>query len=582
MGLGQPSVSEEKTVTISRMEARKKWLEWQNLDGQMRLRKYNWFTDDTIDAIENVLTEEDFKFMKFQRDMYDELYNKVNEIFKQLKGYNLEYTDYYTPFYGESTALAETNLMEKVISQMLESGTAPDKIDDASALKARLGGSALKYVGDVDILGAYVMNMTHFIGWAKAATELGAIFSNPQVRELVTRTTSKKVLKKIDTYINSFVRGSIQKSATDNWAAFEKMRVNWTKSVLAVNPKVGFPKQISSFLLYATETPVMDFTKNILDLPRAIASGDIKVLTDNPYMKNRWKGNFIRDIRILKELTSDENMLGLKQNPSLDNMLLWFMKAGDRAAILAGGWAYYKSLVDKGVAPEVALDRFFDVTNRLQQSADLSQMPTLFQDPNFIVRLYTTFKLAPNQYFDAMMNTLINAKRISPAEFAKKLVIFHFLQPMLWQFLTDGFKWDDKKQLRAAILGPFAPVFITGDILTNIIDFVVSKIADEDTKNAEFNTPLGSWVKDMIDTAEAVTKYLKEGDISYEDFAAALRDFAGALGPVAGAPAGIGRYAGSAMLGVESVREGEYLDALKYFLDYSAYTVRGPKKTGWQ
>jgi hypothetical protein len=582
MGLGQPSVSEEKTVTISRMAARKKWMEWQNMDGQIRLRRYNWFTVESIAAIEAVLTKEDFEFIKFQRDMYDGLYNKVNEIFKQLKGYNLDYTDYYTPFYGESTSMAETNLMEKVVSRMLESGAAAEQIDDASALKARLGGSALKYTNDVDVLGAYIMDMTHFIGWAKTASELGAIFSDREVRGLIVRTTSKKVLKKIDTYINTFTRGSIQKSATDNWAAFEKMRVNWTKSVLAVNPKVGFPKQVSGFLLYASETPVGAFTKNLLDLPRAIASGDIKVLTDNAYMKNRWGGNFIRDIKILKELTSDENMLGLRQNPTLDNTLLWFMKAGDRSAILAGGWAYYKSLIDKGVPPEVALNKFFATTNRLQQSADLSQMPTLFQDPNFIVRLYTTFKLAPNQYFEAMMSTLINARRMGPAEFAKKIVISHFIQPMLWQFLSDGFNWDDKKQLRAAILGPFASLFITGDILTNLIDYVVAKSFSEDPKGSGFSTPLGSWTKDMLDTAKAVADYLEKGDISYEDIASAMRDLAGALGPIGGAPTGALRYASSAMMGVEAIREGEYLAALKYFLDYSAYTVRGKKQTGWQ
>lgn len=581
MGLGQPSVSEEKVVTINRMEARKKWMEWQNMDGQLRLRKFNWFTDESIAAIEKVLTKEDFEFMKFQRDMYDELYGKVNEIFKQLKGYNLEYTDYYTPFYGESTSMAETNLMEKVVSRMLESGIASEKIDDASALKARLGGSALKYVNDLNVLDRYVTDMTHFIGWAKTATELGAIFSNKEVRELIVRTSSKDVLKKIDTFINTFTRGSIQKLSTDNWESFEKLRTNWTKSVLAVNPKVGFPKQISGFLLYSTETPTGDFVKGLLDLPRAIASGDIKVLLDNAYMKNRGY-SFIREIRILKELTQDENMMGLKQNPKLDDILMWFMKAGDRTAIIAGGWAYYKSLIDKGVAPEVALDKFFDTTNRLQQSPDLAQMPTMFQDPNYIVRLFTTFKLTPNQYFEAMMDTLVNAKRMDKTEFAKKIVIFQFLQPMLWQFLSDGFKWDDKKQLRAAILGPFASIFMTGDILTNLLDFIISKASGETAKDAGFNTIIGSWIKDMGDTMKAISKVIDEGDISYEDFAAALRDLSGALGPVVGAPAGAARYVGSAMTGVASLGEGEYLDALKYFLDYSAYTVRGPKKTGWQ
>jgi hypothetical protein len=568
--------TEEQAVTLNRLEARKRWMEWQSSEGRQRLERGNYFTEEHIKEIEEFLTEQDFAFIKYQRETYDALYARVNNVFRQLKGYNLPYRDFYTPFYSTTIDISG----EHIIDVMLGEANMRPSIDSKSALQPlSKKGTGLLPVNDLLAFDKYVMDMTHFIGWAKAATELKTIFGDSRVKNLIVQTSSENVLSRVEYLVDTLVRGSIQKVAGNTWAKIEKMRLNWVKGVLAANPKVGFPKQISSFLLYAAEMPSVDFVKGVMDLPRAIASGDIRVLVDNPFMTSRGY-NFTRDLRMLKDMAREDDPFFMKQNPKVDEFLLWFMKAGDRGAIYAGGWAKYKYLTEqKKMSPERALDEVIRATNRTQQSSDLEQMPAVFLDANPIVRLLTTFRLTPNQFFEAEMDALINARRIGIPELAKRLAIYHIIQPMLWQFLADGFRFEDKKQLRAAILGPYGTIAIVGDALTNLVDFVISSAAGESSRDAGLDTIIGSWIKDTTDTIRLMGEMIDSG-IEYEAFADALRELSNTIAPFAGAPAGVIRYGGSVMRGAMAITEGEFADALKYFLDYSNYAVKGKSGSG--
>jgi hypothetical protein len=98
---------------------------------------------------------------------------------------------------------------------------------------------------------------------------------------------------------------------------------------------------------------------------------------------------------------------------------------------------------------------------------------------------------------------------------------------MLFQWVASGFKWDEKEQKRAAILGSFNGVFILKDILDAVVRSALGmKVFDP-------SVPILSTGRGVANA----TGKLTDGDITSEDIAEAVEDLLSeTVGPVTGAP----------------------------------------------
>jgi hypothetical protein len=139
------------------------------------------------------------------------------------------------------------------------------------------------------------------------------------------------------------------------------------------------------------------------------------------------------------------------------------------------------------------------------------------------------FQSNPNQYFRREYAAIrgLSTGRMSPAQAAKMIALYHFVLPMLFQFISDGLRPDKEKQIRAAILGSMNGIFIVGDMLERL----ASAIAGEpDFQNS--NIPIFS----IADYAVRAIKALKQEDFSFEDFVTAVSNLADLGGAATGLP----------------------------------------------
>jgi len=81
------------------------------------------------------------------------------------------------------------------------------------------------------------------------------------------------------------------------------------------------------------------------------------------------------------------------------------------------------------------------------------------------------------KYYQVMSTNFRNmrAGRISKAEGIKNIAIVMVIIPMLFQLMSDGFKWRWEKQLRAWILGPLNYMVIFGEVAKSLYDKVTGE-----------------------------------------------------------------------------------------------------------
>jgi len=122
------------------------------------------------------------------------------------------------------------------------------------------------------------------------------------------------------------------------------------------------------------------------------------------------------------------------------------------------------------MSEKAAIEEFERVSESTQQSGDISEQSYL-QSGGSLAKLFTTFMSSPNQYFRKELGAIrgLSTGRGDTAQHLKTLMIFHVVLPSLFQFVANGFSWDDDDQKRAAILGSLNGIFIFGDAIDGII-----------------------------------------------------------------------------------------------------------------
>ena len=196
------------------------------------------------------------------------------------------------------------------------------------------------------------------------------------------------------------------------------------------------------------------------------------------------------------------------------NKLGFFIQLGDVGSIQAGGGATYAYLRSQGVTKEDALAQTTKIAAQTQSFGHTSALSVL-QAQKGAWRLLTMFTNQPVQLMRkeiGALRDLTASGRITKAEAAKVLFLYHFVMPMLFQAVVD-WGWDDENQLRAATFGSFNSIPIFGSAFLNLYEELMK----------ESGVPMGNrnlwdaWTHDMV---KGVTALTEAEDM--EDFVAAL------------------------------------------------------------
>lgn len=464
LGIFKNSAGEDVVLNISKAEARKIWMEYLDptLEETFFHEKGNAYTPAMLDAIHDFMTTEDLDFVNAQIDFYRTYYERINETYSRIYGINLPFNPYYSPISREVSREAPSDafLRDQGYRASVANGSLKTRISNIRPLRVQ---------SDVDVMQRHISEMEHFINWADKMRELNAIFGDGQIRKTIEDKYGNGMTRVVDSFLQSFTQGGLNsRIALDGFANY--IRIAYTQSVLAIKPALT-AKQMVSMFAYAENIPTKEFANGVIDfLKNPIENA--KVLNASTLLKERGQ-NITRDI---SDATKSEEFSFFRKNPSFRNMLLISTRIGDRGAILLGGWSIYRYHINQGLSHSEALEKFERATASAQQSSDISQL-SMWQRGSAFTKLFTMFMSSQNQYLRKEINALRNIQkgRISGKDFAKTMAIYHFILPMLFQFVADAFKWKKDSQMRSAIMGSLNGAFI----LKDLIDMSIKKLTGE-------------------------------------------------------------------------------------------------------
>ena len=536
---------------ISKAQARKLYMELQDptiresLTGEEQVAegifdiRGNAYSQEMLDALNTFLTQEDKAFADAQLEFYRDYWKSVNKIYRIRYGVDLPFNEFYSPIRRQGYNLANTSsefLQEVGIRRSVASGSLKSRIPNFREISLQ---------HDVEVLQRHILEMEHFKNWVFKIQDLNTIFGNGEIRQAIKKKYGSPILKSIDFHIQNFTANGIEK-AKGFEAAIELLRINFTRSALAIKPAITI-KQMASFLAYADEIPTVDFIRGVGEFVKNPAE-KIRILFDSPLVQTRGK-DFNRDV---KDAFNSDEFAAFRKIPSWRNMILFNVRYGDYASVFLGGWSVYSYHVRQGKSHSQALEEFEKATASTQQSGDLDQLSD-WQRGGPIAKLFTMFTSAQNQYFRKELSAVRNLikGRMTPKEAAKRIFIYHFLLPMFFQWVSDFGKWNKDEQLRAAILGSLNGIFILGNMLDTIVRAGIKAFGDSDIGVFDSEIPAFQF----SDGVKKAIQKLDADEIWMEDVIAALADLSeGTVAPLTGIPI---KQIFDAAEGLSDIGEGE-------------------------
>ena len=516
LGIFTNEYGENVELIFTKAEARKRWMEIQDPTLDDTFREGMGYTEDMLKAINDFLTPKDKEFALKQLDFYNDYYDAINKVYRDIYGVNLPKTVNYSP-------IRRTGISEKVtdtFGEFFQEIPYRASVTSGSLIERVENVRPLKQVSDVVALEQHIAEMEHFKTWAKKMRELQAVFGNPKVRTAIEIEHGRSMVFVVDNFLADFTRGGAEYASRLNW--LDKFRANFTRAVLAIRGTMLI-KQLTSFIAYADAIPTSAFIDGVINFWNHPIE-NAKVLMSGELLKARGK-TIDRDIKTA--MRTDKYASWRKNTNNFMNTLLLNVQLGDKGAIITGGWAIYHYYRKQGLSHHAAMKKFESITESTQQSADISEL-SYWQRAGSFAKLFTMFLSAPNQYFRRELQAFRNLAvgRGSKIQHAKTIIIFHVLLPMLFQWVSDAFTWDADEQKRAVILGPFNGIFIVGDIL----DMVIRRALGLET----FGNDVAIYCVGE-DLAKAI-KLIDLFDLTTEEMIRAIRGLAGGIGAITGKP----------------------------------------------
>lgn len=519
----------------------------------------NQYNQAFLNKVKDELTTDDLAVADAIFEFYNENYERFNAFYEEHFGMSLPKSKYYTP---RAMSVDGVTIDDKTTHGYASFSGAKKRV-------AVAGTGVINIQGAFRALNKYINQQNHYMGYMDKLTDINAVLANKDVKNIINSLFGAEMNKRIAYEINNLANNGNDK--VDAWGKFwNKLRANYAKSVLAVKPSLAI-KQLTSFPAYWENVGTKDFIAGVADF-FAHPKEAIKTLGGTTLMKTRGT-DIIRDFDQISKSDLFTKMKKAKGKIKWNDLLMFNIKFGDRGAIYMGGWALYKSELNKNLkagmsekeAKAKALEAFERITDETQQSGRLSQQS--YMQSNSLWRAFTMFTSSQNQYLRKEINAIrgLATGRMSKAKAAKTIFIYHVLLPVFFQVVSDGFRWDKDNDLRAAVLGSLNGWFILNKVLENVYNWIT------DNGNM-FKTRMS--VRDLVPFWGSVED-LKNDLLKFADDEMELEDVLDVIKPigeVTGLPL---KYAKDVVENAgEYADEGEYGKELLLWLGWSPYSLR--------
>jgi hypothetical protein len=396
------------------------------------------------------------------------MYERLNPVYRMLYGRDMPYNSLYSPIFIQGTdgrgQVSEDFLGHQGFVAGLKNGSLLDRVRHAKVLN----------LADSDrVMESYLHNMAYWKNYTEGIQGLNEFVKDPAIRNTIKQNfpNGEDHLRYLEQKVQIYLR-----KPSDAWMianTFSTVRNNILVSSLALKALVGV-NQISSAPAFAEYIPMKEIPKySIESIYHWLGDkGNValaKKIWNDPYMQQRYKEGW--DNVLTSIVGADIHSVGNKVD--WKSKLMFPTKYGDFASVLIGGIPVYRYHYDQAMqkygnenmAHIAAMQVVREATGSTQQSGlevDLAPI----QEANAVFKAITMYKSAPFQYqrkVAAAVRNLISG-RGTIGQNVKTIAIYHVLLPSLFQFMSNGFKWDTKEEVRSALLGPYNDLLAYGDI----------------------------------------------------------------------------------------------------------------------
>ncbi|OGN90386.1 MAG: hypothetical protein A2158_05695 [Chloroflexi bacterium RBG_13_46_14] len=512
------------SLEMTRAEMIKKYQEFQDPTLNDTFEKGMHWTGEIVKAIKNKLTTQEKAWADYQMEFYQKYYNDVNKVYRNIYGIDLAHNEHYSPVSREFDA--EVPEQQLVYREMARWATVTN-----GSLKARERNlQPLKQVDANRTFINHIIQMEHFINWANTMKELRTVFMDKGVRTALIQYHGKDMLNQIDSYIQDFARGGVDKAL--NVHGLDKLRGNFAKAVLGLKPAIAL-QQIPTVFAYLTEMKTGNFFSGVADFWTHPIENYKWMLNNVPYIKDRYTSGFERDMKVALNSDSYKNFLN---SDSITKKAYFLMTIGDKFGVLQGWWAKYQEGIKSGLGKEQAIAEANDATDRTQNTSSIDTLSS-WQRGGTFWKLLTMFQSQPNKYFRIIGNNVRNFQyaRGSRVKAASNVLLAWVILPAIFTLIQSGFKFRKDRELSDVVMAPINDVLFFGSAAQWLTDRMIGE-------NFEYqSTPVEAPLRDLGDLVTKALKMESIGadpykDLNMDDLVSFIESIAKPAGELAGIP----------------------------------------------
>ena len=523
---------EDGVMTFSDLtynQAYKKWMELMDPTLENTFKKMGWDVNKTKRQIEDQLPKDMIKWAEWQLyEFYPMYYQRVNEVFRKRFNVNMPFNPMYSPISRRIGARADEgdDTLNKSKSPM-------GSMTSAGSLKGRVSNvEELAWVdGDTAIM-KHITEMEHFIHYTQVMREMRSVFMNRNISRSISDFHGNGISRTLNKFMDDIARGGVDRSQNLEW--IDKLRANFSRSVIGVNPVV-YLKQLASIPAYMADIPMLDWSTEFAKVFNPVEFKRMyRTLSKSKMVEMRYDQGFERDMVLALQNQKPGKLIS--GTDFVNTFAYAFTKMGDKQAIFLGGWAVYKYHKKKALkegkslkdAEAIAMRKFEEASLRSQQASDVEDLAD-FQRRGSLAKLFTMFMTSPNQYYRMVIGGYRNlrAGRGSKSENLRKIFVGQFLLPTLFQFISNGFKWDDEDQAVSILLFPFSGLLFVGQAF----EYMIRSAFD-------LAYPMGpvSILDPFVDIGKGLKKTFDGKEFTTKKVFQILDDYIGGLSKVFGVP----------------------------------------------
>ena len=538
---------ETHELNLTQAEIRNLWMELQDPELAKVWEDYG-LTEADKKVILSQLTEKDIRFIDFQLAQYNQYYDEINSVYQFMYGANLARRKNYSPILRNLDRLPGHGAINALLMEQF-----PQEYHGvgAASLKSRVDSKAVtKSQSDLAKWNFYVRQMEHFKAFAPKMREVNSVFRNPEVKRTIENVYGEEFYRVLSDTLNDITKGgtSVNYELWINRVA-RSVRANLARGMVGAKP-LAMVKQLTSAVAYTSEMPVGEYMKGLAEFLSDPKKHMQELYDQSALIRTRGE-SITRDIAEMYKSAEFSGIVSKHLPPSFNNIVMMFVKAGDVGAIYAGGYSYYRHLVNQGMPKAEAIRKMEIKTLEVQQSAELSDLTMAQRGPEFL-QLFTMFITAPRQYTQKLFLAYEGAvnNRMSPADAMKQFAIYAVALPVLFQIAAQVGSTDDealRSYLKVVLTSPLKSVPMMGQIADYLGSVFIEKT---DYGKGPMDIPIAAPAGEAV---KGFNKLIKKDSITYEEVLKALRQMA-AVTEYTGIP---GRQAVNIAIGMSDIGQGE-------------------------